>query len=567
MAMPDLLASRKGRLAAFFLLYVTEGLPLGFVVTAVATQLRRMGVGPADIGALVAAFYLPWAFKWVAGPLVDVFRSQRFGHRRAWILATQSMMAATVLALAAVPLPQALGLFTVLLLVHNAFGATQDVAIDALAVNRLAADERGLAAGLMFAGAQVGQALGGAGVLWVSGFIGFGWGYLLVPAAIATVSLTVVWPLREPVAPRRAGGWRAASDEMRGFVEQAFRAFLGSRSSFVGVLYALLPNGAMGLSLALQTNLAVELGLGNDEVAALALVTTLTGAGGMVAGGWVSDRLGRRRMLALFLVAMSLPVAWLAWQLHLHGYGLPRPPGSAPVPELVRPLWIAGVVYAGAMGLMYGPRTAVFMDITQPRVAATQFTAYMAMLNVAIAFAATWQGLVVEALGYAVTLAIDAAVGLLSIPLLALLRPVAGTAAVDGRAGRRARLACTLLALACAAFTPWWLLRDPQGRLAGLGDTVFTLAFVCAALLLLAATLLQPMAAGARRALRAVALLLLLLYARRWLPPQPLLQGLVAVAPLVGAVALAWLSRLSWAALAPAVDAPADGGPLPAGNV
>ena len=92
MALPDWLASRKGRLAAFFLLYVTEGLPLGFVVTAVATQLRRMGVGPADIGALVAAFYLPWAFKWATGPLVDVFRSQRFGHRRAWILGTQAMM-------------------------------------------------------------------------------------------------------------------------------------------------------------------------------------------------------------------------------------------------------------------------------------------------------------------------------------------------------------------------------------------------------------------------------------------------------------------------------------------
>ncbi len=49
---PDLLATRIGRLAAFFLLYVTEGIPLGFTATAMATQMRRQGLGPVAIGAL-----------------------------------------------------------------------------------------------------------------------------------------------------------------------------------------------------------------------------------------------------------------------------------------------------------------------------------------------------------------------------------------------------------------------------------------------------------------------------------------------------------------------------------
>jgi len=41
--------------------------------------------------------------------------------------------------------------------VHNAFAATQDVAIDALAVDVLRQDERGLANGFMFAGASIGR--------------------------------------------------------------------------------------------------------------------------------------------------------------------------------------------------------------------------------------------------------------------------------------------------------------------------------------------------------------------------------------------------------------------------
>jgi PAT family beta-lactamase induction signal transducer AmpG len=169
MRLPNLLATRRGRLFAFFALYMTEGIPLGFAATAIATQLRRQGVGPAEIGAFVGSFYLPWAFKWAFGPFVDVYRSKRFGHRRGWILFTQVMMALTLLSLVTVPLPQGLAIFTAILLVHNTFGAIQDVAIDSLAVNTLAEHERSLANGLMFAGAAVGQAIGGSGVLLMVG--------------------------------------------------------------------------------------------------------------------------------------------------------------------------------------------------------------------------------------------------------------------------------------------------------------------------------------------------------------------------------------------------------------
>ena len=61
---------------------------------------------------------------------------------------------------------------------------------------------------------------------------------------------------------------------------------------------------------------------------------------------------------------------------------------------------------------MYGTRSAIMMDITNPKVAATQFTAYMAMMNLAIAIAASWQGVAVEAWGYPVTLLVDAITGL-----------------------------------------------------------------------------------------------------------------------------------------------------------
>lgn len=550
MRLPNLLATPRGRLLAFFLLYTTEGVPLGFAATAVATQLRRVGVGPAEIGAFVAAFYLPWAFKWAFGPLVDVVRSRRLGHRRAWIIGTQLGMAGTLLALLWVPLPQGLAWFTAILLVHNTIAAVQDVAIDALAVNTLAEEERGLANGLMFAGASAGQALGGAGVLALMGVIGLQGGTIAVAAAILAVTVFVVLPMKEALAaiePAAAAGLRAALAQMQGFAQEAFRSFLGTRGAFVGVWSALLPAGAMSLSLALQTNLAVELGMADDEVALLALISTVTSGACMVLGGWISDLLGRRRTLAVYVALMSVPVLWLAWMLQAAGYVMPRAPGGPPLPELIRHLWVATLAFNVAMGLSYGTRIAVFMDVTNPAVAGTQFTAYMAMSNLAIAFAATWQGVAAEALGYPVTLLLDALFGLVGIALLPwLARPLSG-ALCDAGAEGRARVMGRTLALTCVTFVAWWLLHDPRGPAAGIAGTVFTLAFVAAALYLYAGGLLQPDGAAFVRWTRLLALALLLLYARRWLPELPAAaqeagRWVVAAVPLVAA---AWLWRMA----------------------
>jgi hypothetical protein len=132
---PDLLATRAGRLFTFFMLYMTEGIPLGFTATAIGTQMRRQGLTPAAIGLFVGSLYLPWAFKWIAGPFVDTITSDRLGRRRTWILCMQIGMIATLLIAWPINFVSQLSLFTAIIFIHNAFCATQDVAIDALAVN------------------------------------------------------------------------------------------------------------------------------------------------------------------------------------------------------------------------------------------------------------------------------------------------------------------------------------------------------------------------------------------------------------------------------------------------
>jgi len=87
------------------------------------------------------------------------------------------------------------------------------------------------------------------------------------------------------------------------------------------------------------------------------------------------------------------------------------------------------LVYNVFQGLYYGIRSALFMDVTTPRVAATQFTAYMALMNWAIAYTARWQGWAVEHWGYPLTLAADSVFGLVCLGCLPFMKPAAKPAA------------------------------------------------------------------------------------------------------------------------------------------
>jgi len=425
MRFPDLLATRRGRLAVFFLLYITEGIPLGFAGVTIAAQMRRLDMSAAAIGAFTAAIYLPWAFKWLAGPVVDVVSSDRFGRRRTWIMAMQLGMVASLFALQAVGLGASLAVLTSIIIIHNIFAATQDVAIDALAVTSLKEDERGMAGGLTFAGQYLGQAIGGAGALFLVSWVGFSNTFYFVVAAILAVTVFVVLPLREPVIERlvaTGSGLQRVLNEIAQFSRDAWKSFASSRASLLGLVFALLPAGAMALALSLAQTLAVDLGFDDETLGSWNLWTTILQGAGCILGGWLSDKLGRRTSLTVAIIAMAPVTLWVSWALWridwIHPIDAAQRSSLIVPASIVTVFWLATLIYSLANGMMYGARAALFMDLSNPRVAASQFTAYMAGTNFVISYSARWQGAAIDQYGYTITLLMDVAIGLLSLSVL-----------------------------------------------------------------------------------------------------------------------------------------------------
>jgi MFS family permease len=100
------------------------------------------------------------------------------------------------------------------------------------------------------------------------------------------------------------------------------------------------------------------------SLGALALVPNLIGA---FVGGRLADRRGRAPVVAGALVLGA--VAWA-------GFGLLSAEWS------IKGVWIVQALAAGAVsGALFTVLTALFMDLAEPRIAATQFAICMALGN------------------------------------------------------------------------------------------------------------------------------------------------------------------------------------------
>jgi len=444
MAATNLLATPRGRLAIFVLLYLGEGLPQGFAVSAVALEFKRMGMEAEAIGAFLAAILLPWAWKWLLGPLVDNLHLERFGRRTQWIVAMQALVIVALLgAMAVFPRVGAdgtiegLALFTAVMTAYGLFSACQDVAIDALAVGSLSENERGRANGFMFGAAQLGIAIGGSGVIYLKGVLGFETASLLVPALLLAIMTTMVKLTAERAlagATAAASGLASAGAEIADYARTVARVFFTTRRGQLGFLLALLPLGARSLSSTVSVNITPTLGMTDDEIATWNLVGSVVFAVACVGGGMLSDRWGRRLTLGVFSAATVLPTLYLAWRFWAAGWLVP-PDGVDGVfpraPEGLILEWnLAGTVFALFLGLMYGVQSALYMDIADPRIAATQFTASMALLNLVTSYTYWWQGQALTtaaAGGWGFTLPqvllIDCAFGLVFLAVLPFLNP------------------------------------------------------------------------------------------------------------------------------------------------
>jgi len=364
--------------------------------------LRAAAIPVDEITALTAAVTLPWVLKFTWAPLIDV-SAARVGRRR-WILAAQFAMGAALLPLALADQPeQQRSLLFAALLAHAIAAATQDVAIDSWAIRGVPEAERGAINGAMQIGKFVGRWLFGAGVLLIGDRLGIGAVVIVLVALLWTAASLVV--ISGDHAPEVVAARRHDTDPSDFLA--AVAAAIRRPSTWLGLAFALVAGaGFEGLG-AVAGPLLVDRGLDAHAIAFFYSASLVAMIAGAALGGAASDRWGRRQSAAVFLVAIALSVVAVAWALGAAG------------DEVVVALMVA--MYLG-YGMFIAASYALFMDLTDPRLGATQFSAFMGATNACEAWAGFMAGSAAARFGYGPGLITLAAVSLLGLPLLAALR-------------------------------------------------------------------------------------------------------------------------------------------------
>jgi len=149
--------SRKLRFFTFTMLYLAQGFPFGLVNTALPAYLAEAGESPAAIASFIAIANLPWSFKLLAGPFMDRWTFLAMGRRRPWVIFAQGCLVLTGLAFLFFPDGlDNIALLSGLCFTLNVFGASQDVAVDGMAIDVLPKEEHGRANAFMAFGQVAG---------------------------------------------------------------------------------------------------------------------------------------------------------------------------------------------------------------------------------------------------------------------------------------------------------------------------------------------------------------------------------------------------------------------------
>jgi PAT family beta-lactamase induction signal transducer AmpG len=396
-------AMTSWRTASVSLLSFSSGLPLGVVLLAIPDWLRSIGVDIKLVG-LFGLTQAPWSFKMLWSPLMDRYVPPFLGRRRGWAAIAQVVLLILTLGLAGVGQhPDAPWVVAALALAIAVASATQDIAIDAYAVEVLRPDEQGVAVGARTAIYRAAMFVAGGLSISLAGR--WGWPAVNVMLALLFLPMLVVTyfapePEERPVAPTT----------LRDAIWLPFLGFLARHRALEILAFVVLYKLADNLAGALLRPFLIDMGYSADDrgvaLGTVGLVATLAGT---FLGGAVTTAIGLGHALWAFGI---LQIGSNAGYILLAGHPVDRP------------LMYAAIGFEQlTSGMGTGAFSVLLLRLTQRRFSATQFALFSSLFGLPRILAGPVSGFLVDAIGWRAFFWFTIACGLPGLVLLARFVP------------------------------------------------------------------------------------------------------------------------------------------------
>lgn len=442
-------ALRSKRTLAVSLLSFSSGLPLGLVWYAIPDWMRDIGVDIQVVGLLTLA-QAPWTFKVLWAPLMDRYVPPFWGRRRGWMAVTQVALAVLGLLLAGVgERPEAIWVVGALALAIALASATQDIAIDAYAVEVLRKDEQGAAVGARLAFYRAAMVVSGGAAISLAARIGWPAVNGLL-AAVYLPMLVLTWRSPEPdVQP-------PPPPTLRDAIWMPFLGFLRRPRAIEILAFVLLYKFADQLTQSLTRPFLIDMGYSADHRGiALATVSVAATILGAFIGGFVTT-----------LVGLG-PALWIFGFLQIFsnaGYLLLA---VLPEPNLAA-MYGATSFEVFTSGLGTGAFGVLLLRLTEKRFSATQYALFSSLFALPRVIAGPITGFAVAAAGWPAFFVSTIVLGIPGLVMLARFVPPgvrepdldAGdepgrVPVVSGAALARGAIGAVLVFVAGAAIVAW----------------------------------------------------------------------------------------------------------------
>jgi MFS transporter, PAT family, beta-lactamase induction signal transducer AmpG len=352
-------------------LYFSEGLMVAITTVATSLYLREKGISIPITTLIVGIVNIPWMLKFVWGPVIDFFI--KFG-RKPFIILGGVLTVSCMFLVSFVDPSISLLPFTLLIFLSHVGIGFIDVSADAWAIDVSTDKDRGKINGSMFAGQYSAWAIGAA----LFPFIGSQYGYhsvYLINALLILLILLFPFVVKEIVKGK-------VKEKIASLVVKEFK----TKTVLLVALFSPLVFMNEGImSFIVPIYMRDGLGLNDVQIGFIAMVLPVFLAVGSLVGGVLTDKIGRKSALYLFIGFNIVCTASLIF---------------------ADSWWKLSIIY-GMIGFFMGGHStvscALFMDVTNPRIGATQYGIFTGIANVGLNGAGMITGSLAVTLGFART--------------------------------------------------------------------------------------------------------------------------------------------------------------------
>jgi len=368
------------RTLAVSCLSFASGLPIGLVWISIPDWMRDAGVDIRIVGLTTLA-HAPWSFKMLWAPLLDRYPLPGMGRRRGWIAVSQIVLIALTLLLGWVTRhPETPWVILSLCFAIALASASQDIVVDAYAVDVLRPEEQGVAVGVRTAMYRTAMYVSGG--LSISLLAWFSW--KIVAVGLALLYLPCLWVTRRAPEPEIES---PRPPSLREAVWLPFLGFLSRHRALEILAFVVLYKLADNLAESLLRPFLVDMGYSNlDRGVGLTTIGTIMTVVGTILGGALTAVWGLGHCL------------WIFGFLQIFSnFGYVLVAESA----VDLPLMYAAMSFENATkGMGMGAFGVLLIRMTQRRFSATQYALFSSLFVIPRLVSGPVTGMMVYALGW-----------------------------------------------------------------------------------------------------------------------------------------------------------------------